>query len=120
MPINSALEITRELMSSEKAGIPKPWLGISGLTITEQLMKSRSLPVRYGVYITQVSPNSPASRAKIQPGDVIVKAKEKLIRGVRDLKSVLHDCIPGQRLKIVYWRGKKKKTTTAVIDQLSQ
>ncbi|MCD6310693.1 MAG: trypsin-like peptidase domain-containing protein [Candidatus Eremiobacteraeota bacterium] len=120
IPANYALEIARELMSSRKAGTPKPWLGISGKSITELMKVTYELVPRYGVYITQVSPNSPAAKAKIQPGDVIVKAKGQLIRGVKDLKNVLHDCIPGQRIEIILWRKNKKITTTAIIDQLSQ
>ncbi|MCL5035881.1 MAG: S1C family serine protease [Chloroflexi bacterium] len=120
IPINSAMEIARELLSSQKAGTPKPWLGISGRDVSEQLYKQLSLPARYGVYVTQVSPNSPASRAKVQPGDVIVFAGNEQMTGVKDLKRILSNCIPGQRLEITFWRSGKKLTTSAIIDQLSQ
>ena len=120
IPINFAIKIANELMTGQKAGVPKPWIGLSGKDITEQLQSSLDLPARYGVYITQVSPNSPASKGKIQPGDIIISAKGQLIRTVKDLKNITQESVPGQEMQLEYWRGRTKQKASIIVEQLSQ
>ena len=54
-------------MSNEKS---RPYLGIHGSTVTEYIQSTNDIPA--GAYVTQVDMDSPAMRAGLQSGDVIV------------------------------------------------
>lgn len=64
-----------ELLSN---GAPIPYLGITGVTVTEDIAEQQEIPV--GVYVQEVQADSPAMSAGIQSGDVIVGiGKEQII-----------------------------------------
>ena len=44
--------------------------------ITPNIAKAYDFPVEWGVYVTDVEPNSPAGRSNLQPGDIITKIGE--------------------------------------------
>ena len=48
-----------------------------------------------GVLITSVLPGSPADRAGLAPGMVVVEAGDKPVRGVEDLADMLREAAPG-------------------------
>lgn len=59
-------------------GVPIPYLGITGVTVTEEIAEQQGIPV--GVYVQEVRADSPAMAAGIQSGDVIVGiGKEQII-----------------------------------------
>ncbi len=68
IPINEAKPIVSQIIS--KGYVSRPFLGISGQTVDEQLGEIYGLPV--GVYVANVVPGAPAERAGLQRGDVIV------------------------------------------------
>jgi len=69
IPINTARAVAEQII--EKGYFSRPYLGISWQAITPRIAAVYRLPAEYGVYITQVAANSPASQAGLQPGDII-------------------------------------------------
>jgi putative serine protease PepD len=65
-----------------------------------------------GAGIAQVLPNTPASRAHLKVGDVIVKLGSTAITGPDDLSSVIDGAKPGENLTVTYVRGAKRHTVT--------
>ena len=51
-----------------------------------------------------VEPDSPADRAKLQPGDIITQIDDEAITGSRELVRYLRSCTVGQRLKLKLYR----------------
>ncbi|MDO4313670.1 MAG: PDZ domain-containing protein [Eubacteriales bacterium] len=71
----SDLKSTIELLSN---GAQVPYLGIIGVTVTEQVAQDQGIPE--GVYVQEVRADSPAMAAGIQSGDVLVGiGKEKTV-----------------------------------------
>lgn len=71
----SDLKSIIELLSN---GVHVPYLGITGVTVTEDIAEEQGIPV--GVYVQEIAADSPAMAAGIQSGDVIVAiGKEKTI-----------------------------------------
>ena len=64
IPINTAKRVADELI--QKGKVTRPWLGITGLSITREVKESFNLPVSKGVLVMEIVPNSPAERAGLQ------------------------------------------------------
>ncbi len=58
-----------------------------------------------GAYVGRVTPNSPAARAGVQVGDVIVEINRRHIHNADDLTAMLNTARPGQVLKIALQRA---------------
>lgn len=69
IPINTARVVSEQII--QKGYVSRPYLGISYQPITPRVAAIYRLPVQYGVYITDVAANSPASQAGLQVGDII-------------------------------------------------
>jgi S1-C subfamily serine protease len=66
--------MVRVIVASAKAGgvVKRPWLGANLQAVTSDLSKEFDLKRPAGAVITNVTPGSPAARAGLKPGDVIV------------------------------------------------
>ncbi len=69
-----------------------------------------------GAVITSVQPNSPASRAEIREGDVVLSVDGEPIDGQAGLVAAIRDCEPGQVVKIELSRDGKRVTVTATLE----
>jgi len=69
IPINTAEKVAQQII--EKGYYSRPNLGINYQSITPDIAYTYTLPVQWGVYVTQVAAGSPAATAGLQPGDII-------------------------------------------------
>jgi S1-C subfamily serine protease len=106
--INSAKLVASHLMRAGR--ITRGWIGIAGQNTALQRRVSRyhGLSVASGLTVAAVEPESPAARAGLQPGDIIVAFGDTVIGGIDDLQRVLTaDCI-GVALPMTLLRGTEK------------
>lgn len=92
-----------------------PVLGIKGKDVTQQAHSQNGIPV--GAYVTNVKLNSPAMRAGIQPGDVIVKIGEKEVTSMNALTYHLYQLKVGEPVSVVIMRssqGTYKESTLKI------
>jgi serine protease Do len=78
--------------------------GIQAQTVTPQVAQQLELKgVERGAVVTDVTPGSPAARARIQPNDVIVGVNDQAIRSAEDLQNALDEdaLAQGVRLRVV-------------------
>jgi S1-C subfamily serine protease len=102
IPINSAKKCTGEMIQD---GISvRPWLGIIGLSITDEISRYYNLPVDRGVLITKVTDGSPAQRAGIIMGDIILKIGDVEVESIEDLLREIHKSKVGQKMRIAVFR----------------
>ena len=102
IPINSAKNCTGEMI---KNGISvRPWLGIVGLGVTEDIVRYYGLPIAHGVLITKVSNGSPAQRAGIIMGDIILRIGNLQVENIEDLLGETHKRKVGERVRIIIYR----------------
>jgi len=71
IPINSAKSCTNDILT--KGATKRPWLGILGLSITQELARYYNLPADHGVLVTKVAEGSPAENANMTDGDIILQ-----------------------------------------------
>jgi serine protease Do len=69
IPINTAKVVSTQII--QNGYVSRPYIGITWQPITPRVAAIYRLPVQYGVYITDVAANSPASKAGLKVGDII-------------------------------------------------
>lgn len=111
--ITSAKPIIERLV--QKGYVVRPWLGVSLSTLTQFLVMRYNLAIDKGVLITDVVAGSPADRAGLVIGDVIVSARGKEVATAQDLVLTIHANEIGQPLEITFYRGDTVNTTKAIL-----
>jgi serine protease Do len=106
IPVNSAKSCTADILTV--GGDRRPWLGVIGITLTEEIAQYYSLPVGRGVLVTKIVEASPAAQAGITDGDIILEIDnnetvsiEELIREIRKRKV-------GDKVRIFVIRNSKQ------------
>lgn len=85
IPVNMALDVTDQLL---KYGVVKRgYLGVSAQDLTGDLSKAFGIKTNRGSIITQVQDNSPAHKAGIKVGDVIIKINNEPINNTAALRN---------------------------------
>ena len=106
IPINSAKTCTKGIVNEGIAR--RPWLGIIGLSISEDIARYYGLPVNQGVLVTKVAQESPAEDAEITDGDIILEVDNLKIKRIEDLVKEIHKRKVGDKVKIFALRNGKE------------
>jgi len=105
IPINEAKPIIDQLiMFGYVKG--RPYIGISGIEITETISYLYNLPV--GIYITDVVPDSGADKAGIREGDVLVSLAGVGVRTMADVDTVKDKYKAGDTVEAIVVRNGKR------------
>ncbi|MFH1651265.1 MAG: trypsin-like peptidase domain-containing protein [Chloroflexota bacterium] len=85
--------------------VVRPWLGISLYTVDQFTAARYNLAMNQGALVTQVAQGSPADRAGIKPGDVIVSFNGKEMTTAESLIRAIHTTTIGQPVPLTFYRG---------------
>jgi S1-C subfamily serine protease len=128
IPINSAMQVATQLISSGHA--EHTYLGILGQTLTSQVLQALNIPSTHGVLIARVLPGSPAARAGLRGGttqatmsgttyilggDVIVAVEGHSISQSTQLASDITARRPGQQVSLTIIRDGERQTVTVTL-----
>ena len=113
IPINSTTDITSQLIQYSK--VKRPYIGITGLDLNEQMAKTYKLVV--GVYVKSVEDFSAAEKAGIKAGDVIVEAEGKKITKMDELNEIKNSHKIGDEIKIKVNRNGEEKELTITLGE---
>ena len=80
-------------------------IGVHAQTITAELSEGLGLPQRWGVIIADVYPDSPAERAKLQAGDIILTLNKKTMENARQFDVNLYRRAEGDAVMLALLRG---------------
>ena len=103
IPINSAKQCTDGIVNEGIAR--RPWLGIIGLSITEEIARYYGLPVNHGVLVTKVAEGSPAEDGEMADGDIILEIDNLETERIEDLVNEIHKRKVGDKSKIFALRN---------------
>ncbi len=98
-------------------GITRGWLGIQMQEVTPELAKHFGLTEARGVVVTAVAAGSPAAKAGIQPGDVIVAVADQTVRDAEDVRLAVARAKIGTQIVITILRGGQELRIPATIEQ---
>ncbi len=113
IPASIAESVVSQL--KEKGHVERGWLGVQIQEVTEDLAKSLGLEQKRGALVSSVVKNSPAERAGIETGDVILKFDGKDVKHMRRLPLIVADTASGKNVKVEVWRNKAAKQLNAKI-----
>ncbi len=103
IPIERALRVAHELR--EHGEVRHSWIGLT-VAGSERM---REWKLTGGLEVTDVAPGSPADRAGVRSGDVLVSANGRSLRTFLDWEAVRLDIGPGDALSLVFQRGDAKQ-----------
>jgi serine protease Do len=115
VPINTVKNLLPQL---RKGQIVRGYLGVFMQNVTPDMVKGLGLSKAEGVVVAQVEQDSPAGRAGILPGDVIVKFNGTDVKDSDQISQLVTATAPGTQVKIEVYRDGQPKTLTATVTQL--
>ncbi len=117
IPINLGKAIANQLI--EKGEVTRGYLGIVIQPLTADLAESFGIDPGQGILIAQVTKNSPADKAGLREGDVIVAYNGKPINDVGSFRNLISLTPPGSQKPLTIVRESKKKKLAIVIGELT-
>jgi len=106
IPINKARRILNSLIKGEK--ILYGWLGVSIQDLNEDLKNYFGIKEKNGVIVVRVFKNSPAEKAGIKEGDLILKFDSASVSDTRELVSLVNRSEVGKVVTATILRGTKE------------
>lgn len=115
IPINTARKIAKEIIQSGR--VVRPYLGISGLTLSRDIAESYSIPRENGVLVIKVGRGSPAHRSGVSAGDIILEADKKPLKSWEDLQHVIQNKKVGENLELSIGRDEEQGKVSVVLGE---
>lgn len=118
IPINLAKNILLSL--KEKGFVERGWLGVTVQKVTPEIAESFGLRDRHGALVTDVTKDSPADRAGIQRGDIIVGYNGKKIEDMHELPRLVASTPVGTGVNLKIFREGKELELNVIIEKLGK
>ena len=117
-PSNMAQSVIPQL--KEKGKVVRGMIGVQVQNVTPELAKSFGLPEPKGALVAEVNPGSPAEKAGIQRGDIIIDFNGHPIHEMNELPRMVADTAPGAKANVKILREGKEKSFTLTISELTE
>ena len=108
IPSNMARTIATELQA--KGRVTRGWLGVSIQPLPPELAKSFGVKDDKGVLLSEVLPDSPAAKAGLQSGDILLEFQGKRMEAPADLQRAVGLTSPGAHATVKIRRDQGEKT----------
>ncbi len=122
IPINMAKPVINSVIKNGK--IIRPYLGVRYVMLNKEIANSNNLKITEGALIVgdnsqlAILPNSPASKAGLKEGDVIVSINDLVINDKKSLASVIAEYQPGQTIKLKIFRDDQEQELKVVLGEM--
>jgi serine protease Do/serine protease DegQ len=118
IPTNMIMTIKDLLVKHGK--VTRGLLGVTSQDLTPELVNAFNLENKHGAVISRIESNSPAAKAGLEPGDIIVTANGKPVKSSQDISNIVGLLQIGDKVDIDYFHGNEKKEVTAIIGKPEQ
>ncbi|GFO56534.1 peptidase [Geomonas sp. Red276] len=116
IPVNMAKAIIDQLKQNGK--VTRGWLGVSVQMVTADLAQSFGLEGEKGALVSEVTKDSPADKAGLQGGDIILQFDGRTIHEMSELPRMVAATPAGKTVKVVILRDGKQKEVPVTIEKM--
>jgi putative serine protease PepD len=113
IPISNAKTIIDQL----RQGKQPAFLGVNTENVPTAKADGHAVAVNSGAYVVKVSADTPAAKAGIRAGDVIVALDSKPVESAAELGGIVRQYKPGDSVDITLDRGGRKVSVTATLSE---
>jgi len=113
IPIDYAFNIADQLMKTGK--VVRGRIGVGIQNVNKDLADSLGLGKAGGAVVGNVEDGSPAAKAGLEAGDVILKIDGRAVDGSADLSRTIRALKPGTKVNLSVWRGGKPRDITVTV-----
>jgi serine protease Do len=118
IPINIAKSIMPQL--KERGKVIRGWLGVIIQSITPEFKEKFDLETMEGALIGEVTKGSPADKAGLKRGDIIVRFDGKKVEEMKTLPAMVAETPVGKTVKVIVIRNKKEKELMVTLGELKE
>ena len=115
IPIDSTKEIYEQLIEYNK--VKRPYIGISGIDLNDDLAKRNNLVSSVGVYVQVVEDFSAAQKAGLKVGDIIIEVDGKKIKNMNEINEIKNAKKIGDTMTLKVYRDGKEKDITVTLQE---
>jgi len=116
IPANAASNVIDQLV--EFGETKRGWLGVRIQEVTKEIAEVEKLKKPQGALVASVGENSPADKAGVKAGDIILEFDGKKIETMRKLPKVVANTKVGKSVQLKIWRNKKLITKKLTLGRL--
>ena len=116
IPSNPASKVIEQLIKFGET--KRGWLGVRIQLVTKEIADVEKLEEAKGALVASVSAESPADKAGIKAGDIILEFDGKKIDTMRTLPKVVAQTKVGKRVKLKIWRNQKLISKNVLLGRL--
>jgi serine protease Do len=116
IPINMAHGIMESILTDGK--VRRGWLGVSIQNLTPELAQSFNYSGGRGVLIGDVTPDGPAAKAGLQPGDIVTQLNGEPVDNINTLRLRVASIRPGTEATLRVYRNGAEQTITITVGEL--
>ena len=118
IPSNMAKKVMQDLIT--KGYVVRSWLGVYIQNVDDNVAKALKLSNRDGALVSDIVEKSPAEKAGLEQGDVIVEFNDVLIHDSAHLKNIVSSTPPGSLSKVIIFRDEKKKSVNVTLEEIEK
>jgi serine protease Do len=115
IPVNMAKTVKAQLLAKGK--VTRSWLGVAIQDMSADLARSFKLKEKSGALVSEVSKDSPAAKAGIKQGDLIVSFDGKPVADVTDLRNRVAMTPPGTMVDLTLIRSGRQEDLTVKVEE---
>jgi serine protease Do len=122
--VGIAFDIPSETVKSvvaqlkERGSVTRGWMGVQIQPVTKDIADSLGLKTAEGALVAEPQAGSPAAKAGIKSGDVIVKVNSTNVKDARMLARQISSIAPGTSINLTYIRDGKEKDVSLKLGEL--
>lgn len=118
VPSDTAVNVVDQLRQFGETR--RGWLGVKIQTITEDIAETMGVPENSGALVSAVTPDSPAGKAGIEAGDVIMRFDGKEVSTMRGLPKIVAQTPIGKAVEVEVMRRGEKKSFKVAVGRLAE